>query len=137
MLHKYLQKVLNKLPKTKNSKDAFESNVMPSSRDIVFENEAPEHKTDKAESTRSLTERKEVTSFSPSKANLTKRGSIFMKRYSRENNKAFSTDLLEAKNRRIKELEMKLKDISALLYDLASTVRESLKLEDVKFRTLL
>ena len=55
-----------------------------------------------------------------------------MSRYSQDN-KMFSSEMIETKNKRIKELEMKLKDISDLLFSLASTVKSSLILEEVSF----
>lgn len=75
-------------------------------------------------------ERKETSSFSPTRANFSKRHTLFKARYSQDN-KIFSSELLESKNKRITELEAKLKEISRLLYELALKLRESLKLEEV------
>ena len=107
------------------------TNALISSKELYYDQEPLEIKNEKLESSY-LTERKDYASNSPSKTGFSKRHTNFMTRYSTDN-KLFSSDIIETKNKRIKELEAKLKDISELLYELASKVQESLKLEDVSF----
>lgn len=126
MLQKHIQKIINKLPKAKRESQV--SNALLSSKELYYD---PDPIPDKIDANY-LTERKDVISLSPSRTAFSKRHSIFMSRYSQDN-KMFSSELIETKNKRIKELETKLKDISDLLFGLASSVKSSLILEEVSF----
>ena len=116
MLHKYIQKVL------KTSKKPIETSNFPS-RELYFD----ETRIEKINSSHSLSEKREIFNQSP----LSKKHSTFMTKYSKDN-KAFSLEILEKKNQKIQELEIKLKEISCLLYDLSMKIKEALKLEEVK-----
>ena len=131
MLHKYIQKIIRSLPKDKlSSKDTLTSK---GEINLNLEQTYQEDKIENINSTNSLTSRKEIFSLFPGKTGLSKRHSLFKGRNSNDNKQPFSSDILEAKNKRINELDNKLKNISGMLYDLALKIKEALKLEDVYF----
>lgn len=134
MLHKYIQKVLKKLPEKQTKRESlFTNNFHNSNKELYFEQEIPlEKMNDNTFSNFPQSERREynINTLSPSKMNFSRRESNFIQRYSNDN-KNFSSDIIESKNKRIMELENKLKEISNLLYDLTVKIKEELKLEDV------
>lgn len=136
MLHNLIHKVLKKSEKVPKSAPRMSilSSALMSSKEIYFDtDEKNENFANNINIINPNIAIKEVSSFSPSRANFSKRHTLFKARYSQDN-KIFSSELLESKNRRINELEAKIKEVSRLLYELALKLRESLKLEEVFYR---
>lgn len=133
MLHKVIDKTLKQASQIKKSPNnaaprySMLTSAILSSRDI-FGDVEPQNETQKMVSPFEILDKVE----SPQRKStiIYKRYSTFMQKYSNDN-KFFSSDILEKKTKRIKELEDKLKSISETLYELALKIRESLQLEDV------